>query len=208
MPESPLMLMNPRSIHLFQTPSLLNPPNGQPITIQDRSDSVDFCEHIPAAWPSEKHISDPDDGVDPGPTIFIEDPLRPDFMTNLREMNMRQYDRLSLTAQIPQIGVVLVGSPIGRVAVVTLHRLIPDPQKQLNSIEESCYTMRLDHLLPMSEQERKDQRPLQLLVGLSAGPVFGDQHRWRIMMLYQDFTTLSYEIYRPGHGPSEVRGGS
>ena len=145
----------------------------------------------------------PDNGIDPGPTIFIEDPLRQELSEDFREMTMMSiYDRLSLIVQIPEIGVVLVGSPIGRVAVFTLHQLVPDPTKQLNSIGEPFYTMRLDHLLPTSDQERQGQRPTQVLVGLSAGPVFSDQHRWRIMLLYRDFTMLSYEIYRPGHEPS------
>ena len=70
------------------------------------------------------------------------------------------------------------------------------------------HTMRLDHILPFSDQERKHQRPLQPLVGLSSGPIFKHDgsvipNRWRIMLLYKDQSLLTYEIWRPAHGPAD-----
>lgn len=160
---------------------------------------------VPKEWHCAK-IVDPDDGRDPGPTIFFDDPLRQPVPEELAEQMSHVHDRLSMISQIPEIGVVLVGSPKGRVAVFTLHQLLPDRSKLIYSDEEPVYTMRLDHILPFADQEKKHLRPLQPLSGLSSGPIFRPDgsivpHRWRIMLLYKDQSLLAYEIWRPGHAP-------
>lgn len=183
MPDSPLMLLEPRTIHLFQSPSLLNPPNG---------------ESLP-------HSGNPvRSGTDPRPTIFIEDPLAQDASPDL--LADFHHDKLNMVVQLPDFGVLLVGNPKGRVAVFTLQQLIPDPLRERNNIEEPVYTMRLDHILPTSGQEEEGLRPRQQLVGVSAGPVFGKsgrraEDRCRVLMLYRDHTLLAYEVWRAGCGP-------
>jgi len=139
------------------------------------------------------------------PTIYLDDPLEQAMPVELRH-HLQRHDRLNLYTQIPQMGVVLVGSQAGRVAVLTLHQLEPKPfdPEAIGPV----YTMRLDHLLPFSSQEQRKQRPTQPLVGLAASPLQGSRGtgssaRCRIMLLYQDHTILSYEIVREDVGGAE-----
>jgi len=139
------------------------------------------------------------------PTIYLDDPLEQAMPVELRH-HLQRHDRLNLYTQIPQMGVILVGSQAGRVAVLTLHQLEPKPFDP--DAIGPVYTMRLDHLLPFSSQEQRKQRPTQPLVGLAASPLQGSRGtelsaRWRIMLLYQDHTILSYEIGREDVGGAE-----
>lgn len=173
MPNAPIALLNPRAIHLFQSPSLLNPPNGVPRTAPGKGLSP-----LPPAYDTfADRMLHPTEPPDPGPTIFIDDPLAQSVDSIASVLN--GHDRMNLTAQIPELGVFLVGSPKGRVGVFTLHTLMPDHTKQLNDVQEEVKTMRLDWLLPFKSQEEEEMRPLQQLVGLSVGPVFrtGSENR-------------------------------
>ena len=104
----------------------------------------------------------------------------------------RQLHRPNLTFQIPELGIVLVGSPIGRVAVLTLNKLTSNPFS--STAIKPLYTMRLDRVLPFPMQEKLGERPPQSLVGISAGPVQGSLNnegsenvdvtrRWRVSLL-------------------------
>jgi len=62
----------------------------------------------------------------------LEQHCRPDLA-----MQLAQIDRLNLTAQIPELGVVLVGSAKGRVAVLTLHRLDEDVYSFNNNLHDA-----------------------------------------------------------------------
>jgi hypothetical protein len=138
------------------------------------------------------------------PIIYMSDPLEQDCRPDLA-IQLAQIDRLNLTAQIPELGVVLVGSAKGRVAILTLHRLDENVYSfsgVLADSRPSTFTMRLLTILPLAEQEERDQRPLQPLVGLAVAPVQGHlelvpgrRRIWRIMLTYRDHTVLSYEIY-------------
>lgn len=136
------------------------------------------------------------------PIIYISDPLEQHCRADLA-LHLARYDRLNLTAQIPELGVVLVGSAKGRVAILTLHRLDEgDYTFSSANARPHTFTMRLLALLPLSEQEEKNQRPLQALVGLATAPISGHtdgrliglNKRWKIMLTYRDHTVLSYEI--------------
>lgn len=155
------------------------------------------------------------------PVVFLDDPLAQEI-DNLWRAFLDDLDRMNFSAVIPELGVVLLGSPKGRVAVLTLHLLEDRPTTSARDtanhnakLPRPAYTMRLDHLLPFSTQEKAGLRPPQVLVGLAAGPVQGclgrdderreERRRWRVMLLYRDHTVLSYEIGRStGMGRVEV----
>lgn len=133
------------------------------------------------------------------PVVYISDPLeqhcRPDLALQLARI-----DRMNLVAEIPELGVVLIGSAKGRVAVLSLHRLdekIYSFSDDLSS-RPHTYTMRLETILPLSEQEAQGERPLDALAGLAVAPVRGHEggisKRWRIILTYRDQTVLGYEI--------------
>ncbi|KAI9843785.1 MAG: hypothetical protein M1838_002472 [Thelocarpon superellum] len=126
---------------------------------------------------------------------------------------LRPFKRLNLIASIPELGIVAVGTQMGRVALLALTRLARDKRPGF----------RVDAILPLPSQERQAIRPLQALLGVAAGPIQGrervadttrseaqsnprllHQHwrrvesrrRYRLMMTYYDGTVLSYEIGR------------
>jgi len=95
------------------------------------------------------------------------------------------------------------------VAILTLHKIADENSVNLrahnpDTVTSSQYTftMRMLCILPLSDQEERNQRPLQPLVGLAAAPIHGHSKnkamdiikRWQIMLTYRDHTILSYEI--------------
>ncbi|MCJ1401430.1 hypothetical protein MMC11_004643 [Xylographa trunciseda] len=108
------------------------------------------------------------------------------------------FDRLNMSLQIPALGVVIIASPIGRAALLSL-----TCERQRT---DRC-AFRLDWLLPFRGQELRDERPYQPLLGIAVSPVQGSGSRpkkWRLMMTYSDYTVLSYEIWRGEEGEGEV----
>lgn len=122
-------------------------------------------------------------------------------------------ERLNMIAQIPELGVVLIGNQVGRVGV-----LITTRWEQLG---QSGF--KIQCILPFQSQEKKGLRPVRPLMGMAVGPVQGhetrpdpgstldtsqdgdaaapgrvgnSQRRFRLMMVYSDHTVLSYEIFR------------
>lgn len=177
-PDDPLVVINPRSISLFQSSLSMTPA----------ASGVKY------------------------PTIWIDNPLRQEMPEHWAHQ-FNAIDQMKLSVQIPDLGVLLVGSAAGRVAVFSLHQLHPNPFHE--DPRRPVHTMRLDHILPLESQEHRNERPLTVLIGLSASPVQGHAHtidadgghedveasdnrsrRWRILMLYRDQTMLSYELTR------------
>lgn len=171
--KTPLLLLQPQSVHLFQS-----------LDLRHRSVTA--------------------------PVVFLRDPLYQPTDEGLA-LRLQRNDRMNLHCQIHELGVVLVGSPKGRVAVFTLWKLEDNPffktseytiRRDINAV---C-TLRLDHLLPLKHQEVAGMRPMMQLVGLAASPVQGPSlgekrkvacRRWRVMLMYRDHTVLSYELSRP-----------
>ncbi|KAL5420313.1 hypothetical protein PMIN03_000139 [Paraphaeosphaeria minitans] len=126
------------------------------------------------------------------------------------------YHRQCFTAQIPELGVFIIGSPAGRVGIFRLTRTRYQTQHS-----EEIYGFRLDQLLPLSKDEAKygilNQSGKQL-IGVAVGPVQGmfdaeeageeerdvGMRRWRLMMYYHDHTVLAYELGKYG-GAEDVR---
>ncbi len=116
--------------------------------------------------------------------------------------SLNQLQRLNMIAQIPELGVVVIGNQVGRVGILTMTRW--EARKQ------SGY--KIECILPFSSEERKGVRPKRPLMGMAVGPVQGmggplpgesprvgvtGMRRFRLLMVYCDHTMLSYEISRP-----------
>lgn len=118
--------------------------------------------------------------------------------------SLTQIERLNMIAQIPELGVVVIGNQVGRVGILTMTRW--EAQKQ------SGY--KIEAILPFHSEEEKGMRPIKPLMGMAVGPIQGQERplpqaspkvgkqeparRFRLMMIYCDHTILSYEISRPG----------
>jgi hypothetical protein len=109
-----------------------------------------------------------------------------------------------MLAAIPELSLVLVASQIGRVALITITRLVG-----CNSRIGDIVSMRVDLILPFKVEESGDKiRPSYGLLGMAVGPMQiqrtmtaargggEDRRRWRLMLHYYNHTILSYEISR------------
>ena len=131
----------------------------------------------------------------------------PDWLYHINN----DYDRLSMTHQIPDLGIVIVGSAMGRVAIFTLTRRVKHAGTSKAKVTESC-AMRLDWVLPFASQEARGERPSTLLIGVAVSPIQGREFspegrscgtasreqggRWRLILTYKDNSVLSYELWR------------
>nr|POE76656.1 hypothetical protein CFP56_76367 [Quercus suber] len=137
------------------------------------------------------------------PMIGMANPLRQAIQTQYGALNM--YDRFNMTASIPVLGVVILASQKGRVLVLSLtklsdHRSSDLPSGTSSGSGHTVYAMRCDCILPFASQEKLNQRPFAPLHGITVGPMQGTQNlpekrkRWRLILMYQDHSILSYEI--------------
>lgn len=155
-----------------------------------------------------------------GPTAYCRRALHQDvpaalhFLTPLERLNMISY--------VPELSLLVVGNQMGRVGLFTL---TCDPEDDVG--------LRLEFLLPFASQEREGMRPGRPLLGVAIGPIQGrekvlDPHgfdetsprrnreqlwnrvektrRYRLMLTYNDFTVLSYEIGRDDHPAANPQG--
>lgn len=113
------------------------------------------------------------------------------------------WDRLNMMTKIEELGIVAVASNAGRVALLTLTMLL--------HTEGPEFGFRLEFTLPLAHQEWFIARHVRNvpLVGLASAPMQGREisvqenwrcvestRRYRILLLYQNGTTLSYEVNR------------
>ncbi|PNS14535.1 hypothetical protein CAC42_3821 [Sphaceloma murrayae] len=121
--------------------------------------------------------------------------------------------RCSLVAQIPSLGVLVVGNQQGKVAVMSgfksLQKIdIKGPRGTRVKGVKWVYGLKLEAVLPFRRQEREGLRPHTQLYGLAVGKMQGclrrerkgqgARERWRLMVTWLDETILSYEIGRKG----------
>jgi hypothetical protein len=115
------------------------------------------------------------------------------------------FERLIFRILIIDLGLVIVGSQIGRVALISLTR----PEDSFS--HHGPITMfRVEHILPTYTHEIQGFRPSVPLMGLAASPLqgqqMGERKRWRLIMHYTDHSILSYELSRGGDQLLEVLG--
>jgi hypothetical protein len=153
--------------------------------------------------PSKQRLS-PDQPFMP-PMVGMAAPLKQSIQIEYRALNM--FDRLSMHAYIPALGVVVLASQKGRAIVLSLAR-VPQSMGYPEGIDPSLgqktvYTLRAECILPFESQEKAGQRPFSPLHGIAVGPIQGTENtknegktRWRLIMMYQDYSILSYELQR------------
>ena len=132
---------------------------------------------------------------------------------------LSNFERLNMAAQIPELGIVIVASQAGRVALLTL------TTKRGARKSRDHYAFRLDWILPFKSQEYHELRPIGPLHGIAVSPIQGQQlrpdmgdddvyggnqheswravessRRYRLMLTYYDYSVLSYEIGRTSEG--------
>jgi len=128
----------------------------------------------------------------------------PHDVFNITHPDFPDCDRMSMQQIIPELGLIIIGTPKGRAAVLALvqHKEVSGEMRYLVPSAESYYAFRMDWLLPTAEQEEKGERPETMLVGIAASPVQGmlgqweegRPRKWRLLLTYADHSVLSYEI--------------
>ncbi|GAO18773.1 hypothetical protein UVI_02052610 [Ustilaginoidea virens] len=129
--------------------------------------------------------------------------------------HFRATSRLSMVIHIPELCILAVGSPIGRVLILTPTRLEAPVEKRTGVLHHG---LRIEWILPRQSDEavfRVEERPLH---GMAVGPVqedgpMGDEaeddadaadgrvrvavpRRYRLMLHYRNHDVLTYEISR------------
>lgn len=152
------------------------------------------------------HLQQPESGPDDSvrPIIALYDPLKqtikldPSSHFPRPKFALPAQDRMTMHVVIPELGVLVVGSMSGRIAVFAL--LVT---RQWAARPRGTYFVRMDWLLPLGEEEREGKRPEKRLLGLAAGPVQGHlgreerRRKWRLMCYYEGHDVLSYELGLP-----------
>ncbi|KAK5686814.1 hypothetical protein LTR17_026822 [Elasticomyces elasticus] len=148
------------------------------------------------------------------PVVGLANPLRQAVQYQHRYLNI--FDRLNMHAYVPALGVVVLASQKGRAVVMALTKLskrsasYPAEVKENLGPPKTNYSMRVECILPFAHQELKNERPFAPLHGIAVGPIQGteclreERKRWRLMMMYQDHSVLSYEIKRQRGRDSRV----
>ncbi|KOS16690.1 hypothetical protein ESCO_004861 [Escovopsis weberi] len=131
----------------------------------------------------------------------------------------RATSRASMMAHVPELSLVVVGSPIGRVLLMTPTKLgegaeppPPPTTTRTGRREYPKHGLRMEWVLPFASDEeahrpRGKMRPLH---GMAIGPVQYDEERlcgrevneaamprrYRLMLHYRDHSILTYELTR------------
>ncbi|KAI4731082.1 hypothetical protein E4T49_01210 [Aureobasidium sp. EXF-10728] len=125
-----------------------------------------------------------------------------------------KFGRINMYAQIPSLGIVIIATQQGRVAVLSLTQTVTrmldyekvkpnHPSLERSRMEKRIYGYRVDHILPLASQEEAGHRPKAGIHGIAVGPVQGTENledglkRWRLLVHYQDLSVLAYEIGKP-----------
>lgn len=137
------------------------------------------------------------------PFVGLAAPLKQKLQAGYAGLN--RTDRLNMHAYIPSIGVVVLASQKGRAIVLSLTKVptsvrYPDEMEVLAS--KTNYALRVECILPYESEEKAGRRPFSPLHGIAVAPIQGCEQgvegrkRWRLIMMYQDHSVLSYEIRR------------
>lgn len=125
------------------------------------------------------------------------------LMSPATRLLFRATSRLSMVVHVPELSLVVVGSPIGRVLLVTPTRL---PRPVTRAQGQLQHGMRVDWVLPRRSDEMRYRRVARPLHGMAVGPVqeTGDgagvggsgPRRYRLMLHYRNHDVLTYELTR------------
>ncbi|KAL6698563.1 hypothetical protein J3F84DRAFT_363247 [Trichoderma pleuroticola] len=130
--------------------------------------------------------------------FFQERSIRPYF---------RATSRLSMIFHVPELSLVVVGSPTGRVLCVTPTKLRSPVASKTSGMWH--HGLRVECVLPRQSEEVACRPVLRPLHGLAVGPVqdddrmYGDRtsratapKRYRLMLHYRNHDILTYEVTR------------
>ena len=121
------------------------------------------------------------------PHILLRRGLQQQFPPNFNQQ-LRHFDRLNMTHQIPELGVIAIASQIGRVALLTSatiqysEKYVPCRQLRSRSAAPSplrtCPGFQIAAILPFKSQEhqargRAGVRPETPLLGFAISPILG-----------------------------------
>lgn len=136
------------------------------------------------------------------PIITMSEPFKQRI--SFADRAIDDFERCNMHAQIPSLGVVVIASQKGRVAILSLTQLnLTSPE---SGAKRKNYGYRLDHILPLESQEAAGHRPRGSLHGIAVGPLQGTENepdemkRWRLIVMYSDHSLLSYEIGKARSG--------
>ncbi|KAL2685441.1 hypothetical protein Neosp_006539 [[Neocosmospora] mangrovei] len=107
--------------------------------------------------------------------------------------------RLNMIALAPELSLVVIGSPIGRVVLLTLTRKAV-PSEREEGIWEHGF--RVERVLPTQSDEEEHRRVLRPMHGMALSPIQTDggvgalPRRYRLMLHYRNHDILSYELTR------------
>ncbi len=116
---------------------------------------------IPTLHLSASHLRLFDANCPQQASIYCSEPLS--FQWPMYHATHPAIDRLNLIQYIPELGIVVIGTQIGRVAVCTLTK----------KGTKGPFGLRVDWILPFESQEKTRERPLTHLLGIAVGPVQG-----------------------------------
>lgn len=118
-------------------------------------------------------------------------------------------NRLSMVTHVPDLSLVVVGSPMGRVLLVTPTRLDHPVDWRTEHVQHG---FRIDCVLPRLSDDKVHRKTMRPLHGMAVGPVQedvvgGGQHdaaarracgprRYRLMLHYRNHDILTYEMSR------------
>jgi hypothetical protein len=104
------------------------------------------------------------------------------------------FGRLCFSVCIPQLGVFVVGSPVGRVAIFALTKYWKDGGW--------TFGFRLEYILPRGRDEEQVLSVMGRLCGVAVAPVQGGEGegKWRLLMYFGDHRVVGWEIERRGGG--------
>ncbi|KIW51671.1 hypothetical protein PV05_10370 [Exophiala xenobiotica] len=106
--------------------------------------------------------------------VFCANILKQALPENIEMTNHVQLDRINMIQQIPELGIVIIASQIGRCAICTLTR----------NEKTGDLGLRVDWILPSRKQELRHVRPYMPLLGIATSPVqgrfVGQNHKGRL----------------------------
>ncbi|KAG0650989.1 hypothetical protein D0Z07_2527 [Hyphodiscus hymeniophilus] len=128
------------------------------------------------------------------PVTFCQKVLRQGLPVSI--VHQVNFERLIFHILIAELGLVVVGSQVGRVALVSLTR----PEDSF-SWHGPATMFKVEHILPTYTHEAQGFRPSVPLLGIAASPLQGQRKErkiWRLIMQYYDHSILSYDLRRDG----------
>jgi hypothetical protein len=122
--------------------------------------------------------------------------------------SLPSHDRLCFSTQIPELGIFIIASPIGRAAIFGITK----ERSKNKSKTGYIYGFTLENMLPFvkghpEEVCRPPISPHATLLGVAVGPMQGtfdepgrmpgpspSERKWRLLMHFTDHTIISYEL--------------